>query len=249
MASKTTKSRRNPTKSASRAVATANKLSDIKPYWGGDRILSTQGDYIVQCTANFKAVETTGSKSAAAITAGHCGPTGTKWQQAYLSGNTIYSTGDYGTDAKRHFSTAGDQELLTGSSWDYSAWTTYNPGGNSGNVIEYYARSVAKGAHICSDGSYTNYTCGGTVTAVKACANIDEDGTLHNVCGLDTATATHRLVQSGDSGGPVWDQASPAGYAINAGIISAGSDDGKTLLFEDIITAAKDLQFTEPKQA
>ncbi|WP_185260991.1 trypsin-like serine protease [Pseudarthrobacter sp. NBSH8] len=55
----------------------------------------------------------------------------------------------------------------------------------------------------------------------------------NTVCGLDRATASYRLVQSGDSGGPVVVN-NGGSSASMAGIISGGTASGTTLYFTHI---------------
>lgn len=230
------------------AATTANRLLDAKPYWAGDRIYRTYtsggSTYVVQCTTAAEVRLTSGTING--LTAGHCASSGATWQQGYLnSSGQLYTTGTYGEVTTRHFDATTDAELVGSVSLAPSVWLTYNPSGNSAFVTQHGSTTVAKLTIVCADGSFTNESCGGTVNAVRTCANItNDDGTITRVCGLDQATADHRLVRAGDSGGPVILQNSPAGYAIIVGVISAMADSGKTLLFSDINTARSALGFT-----
>lgn len=71
---------------------------------------------------------------------------------------------------------------------------------------------------VCADGSYTGLSCG-KVTATTGCALVDN----MSVCGLEAVQSTdgHRIVQHGDSGGPVRSRTGSGGY----GLISAGNVD------------------------
>ncbi len=233
-------------RNATPATSSPTRLLDATPYFGGDRIIwwyvnSNNELVIVQCTANFEVVlNSTGDT--AAMTAGHCSPTGTGWFQGYYdtSNGTVYDTGSYGTNTDTSWGNdRPDGEILSGASLDPAIYLT-----NTTAVGDYGSAAVTKGEAICSDGSFSNEQCGGTVTAVNICAEINDNGTNVDVCGLDQATANHSLVQPGDSGGPVINTSAPPGYAQGVGIISAGSSNGETLLFTDmgIITKLFDCQ-------
>ncbi|HEY5224888.1 MAG TPA: hypothetical protein VIJ18_17800 [Microbacteriaceae bacterium] len=198
---------------------------DSAPYWGGDRIVSTQGQYIVQCTV-------TGAYGNGAptymMTAGHCGPTGTVWDQGYYDGTNIQYSGTMGTDVNTSWGNNRiDGELLSGNSYGTYVWT----GSNSALAVAGIGR-VTPGSSICTDGSFTGHTCGATVASVNTCANINDNGTNFVVCGLDIANANVRVVQAGDSGGPVLTGETSTSTQI-AGSISAGSSDGLQVLFTD----------------
>jgi hypothetical protein len=74
------------------------------------------------------------------------------------------------------------------------------------------------------------HSCGRTVDLVDACFSYT-DGNL--VCGQDRATAPYRLVQSGDSGGPVVVNNGGSSASL-AGIISGGNESGTVLTFTHI---------------
>jgi hypothetical protein len=229
-------SARGGAQAQSAAAAAPTRLLDSVPYAGGDRIVSMQTiggkPFIVQCTTNFDYAMNNGTSMMG--TAGHCGPTGLSWDQGNLdeATNTVNFTGTMGTAATRIFGNNKlDAELLNDSgnpagffTQVYIDNTTLN---NVGSVAP-----VSVGAQACSDGSFTGQNCSGKVTAVDVCESINDDGTLVNICNLDIATASTRLVQSGDSGGPVYEE---NGSTLHPeGIISAGSSNGLTLDFTDI---------------
>lgn len=205
---------------------------DSTPYYGGDRIVSVQViggvNYVVQCT-------TTGQYPGGEMTAGHCGPSGTNWLQGYYDTTTgsIYNTGPMGTGSNVHWSNNDiDGQILTGGSYYPAVW-------EATSSTDYSAYLVAGGyqsqSSVCTDGSFTGYTCGAMVTVVDLCANItQDDGTVIHVCGLvEAQNTTKTIVQSGDSGGPVLTMDS-TGKALIDGTISAQSDNGHTVLYTDV---------------
>ena len=223
-------------KAARSATATATRLLDSAPYAGGDRIVSQQvingTNYIVQCTVNFDFAMDSGTPSMG--TAGHCGGTGVSWLQGYLddSSKTVKYTGTMGAVYTRQWgNNRTDAELLNDAGNTHGFWTqvyidntTLN---DVGSVVP-----VAVGDRSCSDGSFTGQNCSGVVSAAEVCENINDDGTIVKVCNLDIAKSGTRLVQSGDSGGPVYHE---NGTTLHPqGIISAGSSNGLELDFADI---------------
>ena len=203
---------------------------DSEPYWGGDRIVSFQGIYMVQCTTTAAYGLLGGLDSM--LTAGHCGSSGVQWYQGYFDGSNVLVSGVMGEAGAVHFGNSDiDAELL----YPMNGAPTYGPaiwtGANSYFIVSGTSTMFA-GAAVCTDGSFTGHICGATVSDVNICANVDENGTIVTVCGLDRATAAVSVVQSGDSGGPVLAQESGS-YAGIAGTISAGTPDGKQVLFTD----------------
>jgi len=72
---------------------------------------------------------------------------------------------------------------------------------NGGAATVDGAALTGTGSVFCTDGSFTGYSCGATVTQYNVCANVSEGSTVYNVCNLDIADADHQIVQSGESGG------------------------------------------------
>jgi hypothetical protein len=64
----------------------------------------------------------------------------------------------------------------------------------------------AIGAPFCADGALTGENCKGVVDGSNVCANINDNGTIVTVCNLTSGHSSDgsRLVQHGDSGGPVY---------------------------------------------
>lgn len=201
---------------------------DSPAYKGGDRIVSQQTingqSYIVQCTVTAPLVV---GGATDMLTAGHCGAAGTAWSQGYWDGTKIQSSGDMGTAAAVSWeNNKVDGALIGGGSYSPSITTP------TGTLPVLGAATVAVGSKVCTDGSFTGYACGATVQATNVCANISDNGAIVTVCGLDVASAPRRIVQSGDSGGPVVVPAS--GGVQLAGTISAQANYGTTVLFSDV---------------
>ena len=121
---------------------------------------------------------------------------------------------------------------MQGATYGYDPYVYISSTGNDavdGSAV------TGTGSIFCTDGSFTGYSCGATVTKENVCANVSEGATVYNVCHLDIADANHRIVQSGDSGGPVLhpEPLSP-GHVTLAGTISAQSNNGNEVLFSDI---------------
>jgi len=201
---------------------------DSPAYKGGDRIVSQQTingqTYIVQCTVTAPLIA---GGATDMLTAGHCGAAGTSWMQGYWDGSKIQSSGDMGTASTVSWeNNKVDGALIGGGSYSPAITTP------AGTVPVLGAASVAVGSKVCTDGSFTGYACGATVQATNVCANVSDNGAIVTVCGLDVASAPRKVVQSGDSGGPVVVQAS--GGVQLAGTISAQANYGTTVLFSDV---------------
>ena len=221
------------------AAATApTRLQDAQPYFGGDRIVRTYVqngvNYIVQCTAN-SAILLNSNNSQAMLTAGHCGPTGAVWDQGYYpgTGSTIYITGTMGTDQNTQWgNNRVDGEYLTGATYGYDPYVYTSL---TGSVPIDGSAVTGTGSVFCTDGSFTGYSCGATVTHYNVCANVSEGSVVYDVCHLDIADANHLIGQSGDSGGPVlYPNSDGQGDDAVAGVISAQANNGDEVYFGDI---------------
>jgi hypothetical protein len=99
---------------------------------------------------------------------------------------------------------------------------------SSSGIEEYDIVGAALYEPICTNGSFTGESCNGTVSATGGCVELHDPlhGTTTDVCNQDFATSPGpRLVQSGDSGGPVlgYDGGSDQ-TGITVGIISGQAD-------------------------
>jgi hypothetical protein len=214
---------------AARAVPTPTRLLDSTPYYGGDRIIRWTPNpdgttSIMQCTAAF----TVGSGTALYMsTAGHCGPTGTVWQQGYYESGAqiIHTTGTMGTETSVQWgNNRMDAAIMNGGSyWNGAVYggmvngTAWAVGGQL---------AVAVGNSVCSDGSVTKENCSATISAINACLNLNDNGTIVQVCNQALADSTSgRIVQHGDSGGPVLRHTTTFEEVVGVGLISGGNTD------------------------
>ncbi len=95
---------------------------------------------------------------------------------------------------------------------------------------------VSKGQDICSDGSFTGENCNGIVTETNACLELNdaEDGIVRVCDQALTRSEKGRIVQHGDSGGPVYNRNVLEGdphTVVALGIISGGSENGLHMNF------------------
>ncbi|MFE0590110.1 alpha-lytic protease prodomain-containing protein [Micromonospora echinospora] len=221
---------------AATVAAAPTRLLDAQPYYGGSRIVRTYTEggstYVAQCTAAFTVTTTSTLRMS---TAGHCGATGTAWQQGYLGGNTLYTTGSMGSMASVQWGDGRmDAAVLSGGS--------YWPGAVYGGQVDTTAwgvtgqRAGTIGEVVCSDGSVTREVCGAKIHAVNACLDLNDDGTIVRVCNQTLANAIPEvgvIVQPGDSGGPVHAHVD-ANRVQGIGIISGGSPNGRQLNYTQI---------------
>ena len=196
----------------------AGRTNDTSPWFGGDRI-NRPG---TSCSSWF-GVYNTSTGAGKNVTAGHCG-TGT-----WTSGST------WGTVSTSHFGGSYDSEIIAGTtSVTNSVWA--NPGATSRQVSSVFKNPVA-GLAVCNDGSYTLENCRGSIasTGNTACYS-NEGGTC--VSGLLNVKSTNGsiIVQSGDSGGPCYQDAS--GYAA-VGLISGLSGTGQTSTSSFVLPVSK----------
>jgi streptogrisin D len=183
----------------------ASRLNDSPNggHWGGARVTSS----VEICSAGFSVVRRSNG-TRASVTAGHCGPNGTRWR----SGSHYYGTG-----AGRHNYPDYDQQLLVGSTYGPRIWTD---GDDTTDVrVVRGARDAAVGQKICASGSYTRSVCGIRVDSLSA-RYCDADGcTTYVMRGTRSGSV---IVRTGDSGGPVYSKRGSGGATIR-GMIFAGT--------------------------
>lgn len=223
-------------------------LVDFEPYLGGDRMIrliyDSDGEIIAieQCTAGL--VWNNGSSTPFMASAGHCGPINYSWTQGYYDpdANEIYETGPMGTAFANGFGEGGIDGMLLDNDGEYLTELWENLSGSYTATGVTSLHNAVVGEHVCTDGSFTGTKCSGVVTVADACDDVKDKNpetgaiTIVTVCHETTAVSTEQIVQSGDSGGPVFFGDPSKGNGVAAtGIISAGSDDGKTVLYTNRI--------------
>ena len=212
-------------------------LADFPPYIGGDRMIrllyNSDGSLrgFVQCTAGL--VWNNGGSTPFMASAGHCGPLNYSWQQGYYdpSSNTIYETGPMGTAFANPFGEGQIDGMLLDNSGDYLTELWQNLSGSYTATGVTSLHDAVQGEKVCTDGSFTGAKCSGVISNPDSCDPIDYDDpdtgieTTIDLCHLATATSsTEQIVQSGDSGGPVFFGDPSQGNGVAAtGIISAGN--------------------------
>jgi hypothetical protein len=206
--------------SAAKVARTPSRLLDAEPYTGGDRIAYERTKTsVVQCTAGFA------WKPRAMITAGHCGPLNRKWLQGYFdaSKNELFFSGIIGKAVQViNSNNGGDAARLTGK--DYRPYV-YRLLRKTQRVVG-NAETFKGEVRICADGSFTQENCSGVTAAVNISVKFDENGHKIVVKHLDEVISKNssRLVQAGDSGGPVYKYVT--GGVSARGIIIGGAEAG-----------------------
>jgi hypothetical protein len=218
---------------AIRRAPRPSRLVDSLPYFGGDRIyrLVTLPDGqtgVLQCTVGFK---WTGS---AMSTAGHCGGRGTRWTQGYYDADTgtLYKTGRMGTAFYTSFGNGRiDISLITNQKYGIYVYTALQ----KVQPVVGDAQTYRGEMHICADGSFTGENCNGSTSAVNVEKTFElPNGDMILVKHLDEVVSVNstRLVQPGDSGGPVYIY---SGGGISArGTIVGGTSDGVVMYMTDM---------------
>lgn len=212
------------------ATTTPTRLLDSQPYYGGDRvgIENSSGQVDAECTVAWD-YQISGKYYMAS--AGHCATGGQTVLQGYEnSAKQFVYTGTMGVVANVQFGNNRiDGLILANSSYFPAIYTS-----TSGARAVTGTTPVAPTSSICADGSFTGDSCGGIVQHVNECVHENDQGVTYNICGLDEATSSHRLIQPGDSGGPVLSNI-PDGSVHVSGLISGGNTAGTDLLFTDIV--------------
>lgn len=186
-----------------------SRSADSAPWYGGDDITFTYNGSGFSCTSGYEFGSTSMS------TAGHCGADPT----------TFYNNGVYTgeTYSMQWGANRIDMQLMHGSTYLPYIWA--GPGGNTAEPVS-GSGGVADGATYCTGGYVTGQNCSAVVEAVDVCI-VEYDDVMNDdvtVCDLDEAHSSNNtdIVQSGDSGGPVYTSNSTgAPYAV--GTISAAN--------------------------
>jgi hypothetical protein len=215
------------------SVSPLSRTLDGQPYSAGDRIIAQIGNNIISCTAGWASGVVRGTQTGHSqymFTAGHCFPQGTTVYQGYcVITNNLCSaqvTGVMGSVNTVQWGNGRmDWESVNTSGSSRLQQVLYLNGVDSTSGIgEYDLVSAALNEPVCGDGSFTGESCGGTVTSTEGCTQVSDDsGNIINVCNLDFASASTRLVQHGDSGGPVLAADNGVLTGVDVGVISAGN--------------------------
>lgn len=195
----------------------STRFNDSIPWYGGDRIVHSPGF----CTAAFN---TRGQASGTiyALTAGHCGATGTVWKNANgaifgTTGGSINAEGDI--DAAGIAVTNGLPRVFVGT----LASTATAP------VVGYYTSTTHVGELMTVNGSVTGEVRQVTLVDADRCHQFTDVRNCHlsNVAKPGTT-----IVQHGDSGGPTY-QYDSAGDIHALGTYVGFGDNG-TMWYQDI---------------
>jgi hypothetical protein len=200
----------------------------VPTYPGGVRIVRQDGGLVVWCS-------TTALWGGKMLTAGHCGPNGTSWQQGYYENGEIAASGPAGKASSVHWEADNpDVALLSGGAgWDTGMYISKDKGNVSFVTVAGAAVSQV-GTEVCTDGTTSGYGCGAKVTIVNGCVNMTERGKTVHECGMDSAYNPNTVItRPGDSGGPVITKPS-GGKVVVAGDISGESNGGHTVWYSDV---------------
>jgi hypothetical protein len=189
-------------KTSPRTIRPNSRTADFAPWYGGDDITGPDGT----CTSGF---DWSGDSM---TTAGHCGSGLYTNNGAEVGRTYTIQWGDSRIDMQR----------LTGSTYIPYIWA-----GSNGQETEPVSGSggVALGGTYCTGGAVTLQNCTAKVDAIDVCAPVVTTSTITTVCYLDHAISTNdsAIVQSGDSGGPVYTSNSTmAPYAVGTICASTG---------------------------
>lgn len=203
------------------------RLSETLPLAAGDRILTFSPVVgnpnqvnVTQCTSGW-------NTPSFMFTAGHCFTQGTMVDQGFVdSTNTLIVNGPIGSINTVQFGNSRpDWESINTVGVSTLAPEVYTGGPSSSTgIAQESLLSAGLNEPICTDGSFTGESCNGTIDMTEGCVDqLDDSGTTFLVCNQDFAVSSGaRLVQHGDSGGPVF--AADNGFiSPSLGVISGGN--------------------------
>lgn len=204
--------------SVTAAVTAPNRGNDLRPFKGGDPVISVQGQYDVQCQTGFSM--TNGTVDYTSLD-GHCGPNGTVWYNGNI--NALVEHAREGTASHRDFHNGGnvDAERVGSGGKDFQDRFWYGAKNSTTSIRVYDIARVVQGQKVCVD-SYqqASFDCA-AVTYASCKPKIRTDtGALVQLFGeICVYNTTRQLARSGDSGGPVSTQGPEFGAV---GTIDAG---------------------------
>ncbi|MEJ8653834.1 trypsin-like serine protease [Streptomyces sp. MS1.AVA.3] len=130
-----------------------------------------------------------------------------------------------------------DSALLEGNvTYKYFTENVFSGGPKTTKQLSVRGQSTpAKGDRVCTSGATTGEVCSAALqNTVPKCVKMLVDEKVVERCGLIEAYRPgKRLVDAGDSGGPVY-QKKDANTVNAVGIIIGGNDDGQTVYYEPI---------------
>ncbi len=197
-----------------------SRLLDSQPYWGGDSVVTSNGQ---ECTVGFEAYKSVnGTFHYGMLTAGHCWSTGTRISQGYFDNNgVIHTTGTMGNVSARSWgNNVVDAEFIdsTATGTQIQDYVYITP-------VPYYRRVTTEGTSFiglveCFDGAVTGENCHGYVQFRNLCEQFE----IYYECHLDDNYSNNgsTLATEGDSGGPVEKNDG------HGGMIAYGTDVGGT---------------------
>jgi len=183
-----------------RPIRQNSRLLDSLPYWGGDRVALSSGP-LTQCTVAFVVQQgSTGSRGM--LGAGHCYANGTNVYQGYYdSNNSFHNSGYMGKVTVWQFSNnTVDAEFENATTLGRTVQDHVYVTSGSSKVVLTSGTSFVGLTSVCFDGSFTGEKCIGTIQQADICVYIYP----YTTCHMTEATASSRLSQGGDSGGPVY---------------------------------------------
>lgn len=177
-------------------VDASTRQVDTAPFWGGDRIVGSNGE---SCSGGFAAHSPSGHTYL--ITAAHCGAVGTTWTNG--NGSALVGTLAY-TDL-----------IYERGAYDASIIDTNPNGGSAGDVYDgawndstgFHKRvtgtmTEVAGNYVCMSGSFSGVVCNAKVVATGQPSSCDSG----YACFKDFVEQQGHLplAGNGDSGGPVF---------------------------------------------
>lgn len=219
-----------------RSYGILSRQLDMQPYWAGNEIGWVHDNRIGLCTSGWISGVTRGQRTSLEFmySAGHCFPQGAIIQQGHCEmvngGCRWTTTGDVGVvNAVEWGDNRMDWESISPLTPNTIEQNVYVGGPTSSTgIAEYNMNGVALHQRVCSEGAFTGQNCTGEITAINGCIRLSDDaGRITLVCQQDFASSTNgtRMVQHGDSGGPVlgFEASSGDGNGFGHGVISGGN--------------------------
>jgi hypothetical protein len=222
---------------------TGCRTDDFTPFFGGDSITFETSTEYVWCSSGFGVRDSNGDQ--AVLSAGHCAPPGIhvsvncapppKEDFCPESGTLgsvgpSYYTPNVGLDFEAIDVSASSFDVYGGSP------TSTNPPVYS---VEGTVQEPTNDCCLTVDGASTGEITGNKVVNSWTCVTIQFNGAMDTECGLgevvNNTNPNLRIIQGGDSGGPVFEHDWANGNAVLAeGILTIQDDNGAEAFFEQL---------------